>query len=159
MSKIKERRVTIPACVEHEGYHALNLTLPWVCIYCGAPRGEPHVARSYDGSRVLEVDSWVNTCGHIEMYSAIREWMALPVIAANPQNEFMVLNEHTLGYVSAREPDLFCVLRGMPQRGGHDWKNGSVSLSRLDQTRLASFADFHDYRVSSMGHVLPHRLM
>ena len=68
----------------------------------------------------------------------------------------MVLNEHTMGYVDARKPGVFCVLHGMPQRHGLDWKNGAVHLSRKDQTRPATFADFVDYRVSPMGHVLPH---
>ena len=66
------RLVTIPACVEHEGLSALTVSLPWVCLHCGGPRGEPFPTRSFDGSRVLFCDGWSNPCGHVEKYSEVR---------------------------------------------------------------------------------------
>ena len=68
--------VTIPERQEHDGYHSMTVTLPWVCMYCGAPRGKPRKGVSYDGSRRLEVDRWDNPCGHVEKYHEVREWIA-----------------------------------------------------------------------------------
>ncbi len=66
------RTVTIPACVDHHGFHAITLTLPWICLECGGPRGEPFCTVSYDGSRRLSVHGWSNPCGHVESYSVAR---------------------------------------------------------------------------------------
>ena len=66
------RTITIPACAEHEGFHAMLVTLPWVCLHCGGPRGEPFETISYDGSRRLAVHGWTNPCGHVEKYSEVR---------------------------------------------------------------------------------------
>jgi hypothetical protein len=71
-----ERRVTIPARADHHGLDSITVTLPWTCIHCGGPRGEPYDALSYDGSLRLHVHSWTNPCGHIEKYSEIRAWLA-----------------------------------------------------------------------------------
>lgn len=70
------RTVTIPACAEHEGLFAVQVTLPWVCLHCGGPRGEPFETISYDGSRRLGVHGWTNPCGHIEKYSEVRAAVA-----------------------------------------------------------------------------------
>jgi hypothetical protein len=68
----KTKTVNIPACEEHDGQFCLTVTVPWVCPVCGGPRGEPHPAISYDGSRRLYCDGWENPCGHIDKYSAVR---------------------------------------------------------------------------------------
>jgi hypothetical protein len=68
----EQRTVTIPGCVNHAGYHAVTVTLPWVCATCGGPRGEPEKALSYDGSRRLNVNGWVNACGHQDPYTLVR---------------------------------------------------------------------------------------
>lgn len=70
--------VTIPACEQHEGYAALTVALPWECLDCGGPRGEPSDGISYDGSRRLHVHTWTNPCGHVEKYSAVRKSIGLP---------------------------------------------------------------------------------
>jgi len=67
-----KRTVTIPACDEHEGILAVRVTLDWTCPTCGGPRGEPHPAISYDGSRRLHCDGWSNPCGHVDKYSNVR---------------------------------------------------------------------------------------
>lgn len=72
------RTVTIPAREEHEGISTLTVTLPWKCLECGGPRGEPFEGLSYDGSRRLHVHSWTNPCGHVEKYSAVRKSLGLP---------------------------------------------------------------------------------
>ena len=66
------RTVTIPACEQHDGFAQVTLSLPWVCLHCGGPRGEPYKGISYDGSRRLAVDCWTNPCGHGEKYSTVR---------------------------------------------------------------------------------------
>lgn len=67
------RTVTIPACIAHEGLHSLTVTLPWTCLVCGGPRGEPFATLSYDGSRRLHVQGWRNPCGHVEKYEHVRQ--------------------------------------------------------------------------------------
>lgn len=66
-----KRQVTIPACAEHDGILSTKVVIDWVCPRCGGPRGEPHAAVSYDGSRRLAVDGWQNPCGHIDKYSDV----------------------------------------------------------------------------------------
>ncbi|MDP2398839.1 MAG: hypothetical protein Q8M53_10840 [Burkholderiales bacterium] len=72
------RAVTIPACEQHDGYSAITVTLPWICLECGGPRGEPSEGISYDGSRRLHVHTWNNPCGHVEKYSAVRKSIGIP---------------------------------------------------------------------------------
>jgi hypothetical protein len=72
---VDTRPITIPACDEHEGFHKLTVTVPWYCIYCGERRGEPYEGLNYDGSRRLSVTCWTNPCGHVENYSAMRQWL------------------------------------------------------------------------------------
>jgi hypothetical protein len=72
MIATEQRTVTIPGCVNHAGHHAIQVTLDWVCRECGVPRGEPHPALSYDGSRRLNVEGWSNDCGHVDSYAAMR---------------------------------------------------------------------------------------
>jgi hypothetical protein len=67
-----KRTVTIPACDDHEGMLTVTLTLEWTCSKCGGPRGEPHPAISYDGSRRLHCDGWANACGHVDKYADVR---------------------------------------------------------------------------------------
>ncbi len=67
--------VVIPAREEHDGMLSLTVVLPWQCMHCGGPRGKPVKGISYDGSRRLQVDTWVNPCGHVEKYGAVREWL------------------------------------------------------------------------------------
>lgn len=72
------RTVTIPACADHDGYHSMTVDLPWVCLECGGPRGEPFATTSWDGSRRLGVHGWHNPCGHVEKYSAVRASLVSP---------------------------------------------------------------------------------
>jgi hypothetical protein len=65
-----------------------------------------------------------------------------------------VLNEHTLGYIYDEMPTTFCVLHGSVLKGGHDWKNGPITLAPgIDKLRPATKADFDEYRVSWKGHL------
>lgn len=66
------RTVRIPGSTEHAGWHLRTVTLLWVCPRCGGPRGEPFPGVSYDGSRRLSVDQWINPCGHVDWYSRVR---------------------------------------------------------------------------------------
>lgn len=67
------RRVTIPACTQHEGMRAWRVWLAWTCPTCGGPRGEPERAFSFDGSRRLVVHGWKNPCGHVDHYETVRK--------------------------------------------------------------------------------------
>lgn len=66
------RRVIIPEREMHEGIHRIAVNLVWKCPTCGAERGEIENVLSYDGSRRMSVDGWMNECGHIDKYSAVR---------------------------------------------------------------------------------------
>tara|TARA_R110002124_G_scaffold128157_2_gene288536 strand:- start:14910 stop:15119 length:210 start_codon:yes stop_codon:yes gene_type:complete len=65
---------------------------------------------------------------------------------------YHVLNEHTLCY-KQEGSTVYGVLAGKPQLGGHDWKNGSISVSRLDDLRDATLEDFEFFRVRPNGHI------
>jgi hypothetical protein len=68
------RTVTIPAHAEHQGIYIVRIRLSWICPVCGGPRGEiQNNVASYDGSRRLICDGWLNPCGHIDKYSFVRE--------------------------------------------------------------------------------------
>jgi hypothetical protein len=78
-----QRTVVIPSRETHEGYYSMTVALPWTCLHCGGPRGEPFDALSFDGSRRLNVHSWLNPCGHVEKYSEVRR--ALPTPASTEE--------------------------------------------------------------------------
>ena len=64
--------VQIPGSDDHNGHHLITVTLAWVCRVCGGPRGQVARGISYDGSRQLACDGWTNPCGHVDLYSAVR---------------------------------------------------------------------------------------
>lgn len=64
-----QRSVYVPLVSEHQGYFGGMIVLEWHCPKCGGPRGEVFKTRSYDGSRILDCDGWVNPCGHIDKYA------------------------------------------------------------------------------------------
>lgn len=67
--------VTIPSKREHEGLptNVMTIEIPAICPECGGPRGKVRPGISYDGSQRLHVDSWINPCGHVDVYSDVRE--------------------------------------------------------------------------------------
>ncbi|MGO2147708.1 MULTISPECIES: hypothetical protein [Halomonas] len=71
----------------------------------------------------------------------------------NNDVKYVVLNEHTLGYFLGPDRQLMMVLHGLVLKGGHDWKNGSVSIGPRDSVREATREDFVAFRVSSKGHL------
>lgn len=64
------RTVVIPRIKEHGGFqwNRVEVKLRWVCPVCGGKRGEPSAKLSYDGSRRMSVDGWVNPCMHMDHY-------------------------------------------------------------------------------------------
>lgn len=58
---------------------------------------------------------------------------------------YVVKDEHTLGYLQDGS-NTMSVLAGSVIKGGHNWKNGSVSIFG-SQVRRATLADFEAYRV------------
>lgn len=67
------KSVIIPARDNHDGVDAVLVSLKWVCPVCGKPRGEIKKVASYDGSRYLPCDGWINPCGHVDKYDAVRK--------------------------------------------------------------------------------------
>lgn len=67
--------VTIPAMDNHGDYtvNSVTVRLAVNCPVCGATRTGFRKALSYDGSRRMEADTWVNGCGHHAFYSGARE--------------------------------------------------------------------------------------
>jgi hypothetical protein len=63
-----------------------------------------------------------------------------------PSVRYVVMNEHTLGYIENARP-LMGVLAGSVLKGGHSWLNGPVSTFGC-VVRDANLADFEAYRVS-----------
>lgn len=66
------RTVTIPAQAEHRGQDARTVKLRWICQVCGKPRGDVFKTESFDGSRKLSCHGWLNPCGHVDKYDAVR---------------------------------------------------------------------------------------
>jgi hypothetical protein len=75
MMTVQPRRFTVARrIVNLVGYD--NLSTPtivahWVCLQCGAQRGEMHADRVYNGSQRFAVDGWHNACGHVEKYDQV----------------------------------------------------------------------------------------
>jgi len=65
--------VRIPGSDDHGGHHLVTVTLAWECPVCGEPRGQVVRAITYDGSRRLACDGWTNPCGHVDLYSTVRD--------------------------------------------------------------------------------------
>ncbi len=72
----------------------------------------------------------------------------------NQNPRYVVLNNHTLGYIYAEQPGLLGVLASKPQLGGHDPMNGPVSIGDSDQMRAATLNDFAFYRIQPEGHIV-----
>lgn len=67
---------------------------------------------------------------------------------------YIVLNEHTLGYLIT--PGLLGVLSGSVFSSGHNPLNGPVVISPgIDTVRPATREDFKSFRVCSIGHLDP----
>lgn len=63
--------VYIPRIPEHDAWDGVHVTVRWTCPVCGGPRGEAYRTRSYDGSRILYCNGWVNPCGHVDQYADV----------------------------------------------------------------------------------------
>jgi len=64
------------------------------------------------------------------------------------KSQYVVMNEHTLGYIQPQLPKLMGVLHGSVLRGSpHDWRNGPVWLADSAKLRPATRQDFADYCV------------
>lgn len=66
--------VTIPKIAQHDGYEGnlITISIDDKCPKCGAKRGTKIWSGfSYDGSRRLSVDCWLNECSHIDKYEDV----------------------------------------------------------------------------------------
>lgn len=68
-------KVTIPSISEHGGcpLNLVTLEISDNCPVCGVKRGQVFGTHSYDGSRRLYCDGWINPCGHIDSYVEVRK--------------------------------------------------------------------------------------
>lgn len=81
--------VTIPSTAEHNGYGLVTLKISDKCPICKKPRGRIFGTDSFDGSRRINVDGWINDCGHIDRYSNVRdEGKKVKYKEPTPFNEF-----------------------------------------------------------------------
>lgn len=48
-----------------------TITVPWVCLKCGGPRGEPFGHNFFEDGQSYHVDRWENPCGHVELYTTV----------------------------------------------------------------------------------------
>ena len=63
--------------------------------------------------------------------------------------KYFVKDENTLGIIYEHSPRLLQVLHGSTIKGGHDWKNGPVSISEdRREVRPATREDFEAYRIA-----------
>jgi hypothetical protein len=67
---------------------------------------------------------------------------------------YVVKNENTLGYIDERQPSIMGVLAGLVARGGHDPKNGIVSVVGAT-IRNAKTSDFDTFRVMAPPNFVP----
>ena len=65
--------VTIPSRTQHEGFYLATFKISNKCPKCGKQRGKIFGTHSFDGSRRMNVDGWMNKCGHIDYYSDVRK--------------------------------------------------------------------------------------
>jgi len=65
--------------------------------------------------------------------------------------KFVVIENHTLGYIKSSEPETIYVLRSLVTKGGNnDW----ISLNSLGfKTRPANQKDFETFRVVITGYL------
>lgn len=63
------KTVYIPSREQHEGIYGIAVRLGWGCPRCGKERGQIKRGRSYDGSLMLDADTWENPCSHVDKYT------------------------------------------------------------------------------------------
>ena len=72
-----------------------------------------------------------------------------PIPKSGLDVKYVVMNEHTLGYLSKAYPNDMGVLSGSVIKGGRDWKNGPAFIvPGHTHFRPATRADFAEYRVT-----------
>lgn len=65
--------VEVPACEDHGGLESVKVRISAFCPKCGIPRAARRWrGPSWNGSRQLTVDCWVNHCNHDDLYAAVR---------------------------------------------------------------------------------------
>lgn len=83
------------------------------------------------------------------------KWSPIPL---SDQARYVVLDEHTLGYMIPELPGQFGILAGSVLRGGHDPMQGTVLISPgRTKVRPATESDFSEYRVSLPSCFIPKR--
>jgi guanyl-specific ribonuclease Sa len=72
------------------------------------------------------------------------------------KTKIVVLNEHTLGYITSDLPNYVQILHSSILKGSPYGLNpDSILIGSGDKLRLASSIDFNEYRVSERGFINP----
>lgn len=67
---------------KHVGIHVTTVTISKICPKCGAERAiKVWKALNYDEDKAVTVDTWVNECGHVDLYEDVLEEFYLNPIA------------------------------------------------------------------------------
>lgn len=68
-------KVEIPITPAHGGFdfNVRQVEISDKCPVCGGQRGKPFRTKSYDGSRWVSCDGWLNSCGHTDKYEAVMQ--------------------------------------------------------------------------------------
>jgi hypothetical protein len=71
--------------------------------------------------------------------------------------QYLVLDEHTLGYIDPRQPHVFGILHASVLRGSTFDRLAGFTLVQpgIHNLRPATLEDFEAFRVSSAGHLSP----
>ena len=65
------KHITVALSRENLQLCSIPLLVNWYCPRCGTPRGEIMTTQIPMGSTSLEVNFWVNPCGHHDTYRAM----------------------------------------------------------------------------------------
>jgi len=65
------KHITVALSRENLQLCTMPLQVNWYCPRCGAPRGEVMKTQIPTGSQSIEVNFWVNPCGHHDTYRAM----------------------------------------------------------------------------------------
>lgn len=93
VTEVERKTITIPLHDDMEAVFSLNVTVPWVCLCCGKPRGEVYKTNRYGGQIwISHVDTWDNPCGHEEAFQMVRD----DIEEKYKENTIYAIYEHTL---------------------------------------------------------------
>lgn len=68
------RTVRVQDTQDHLVPQVVTVTVPWICPACGDPRGETEQVTIRMAGQQVQIDRWINECGHIDRHrDVVRE--------------------------------------------------------------------------------------